>query len=156
MLYRPVRVPVSVPAGRRPAGRCSARRGTAVVEFAVFVPILATLMMGMFELGRAMNVKDILSDAARKAGRTGILPNKATSDITTEASNILSDNGINTGQLTVTVLVNGQSADASTAQRGDQISVKVSIPATQVLWLTPFFLNNQTIESETIVMMRQA
>jgi hypothetical protein len=52
--------------------------------------------------------------------------------------------------------VNGVAADASTAQRGDQVSVKVSIPASQVLWLAPFFLNNQSIESETMVMMRQA
>lgn len=132
------------------------RPGAAAVEFALFAPLLGVLMMGMFEMGRAMNAKEILSDAARKAGRTGILPNKANSDITSEASNILSDNNISTSQLTVTILVNGAAVDASTAVRGDKISVKVSVPATQVLWLAPFFLNSQSIESETIVMMRQA
>jgi Flp pilus assembly protein TadG len=152
MLCSPTRRSQTAPGARRRPRR----PGTSVVEFALFAPLLGVLMMGMFEMGRAMNAKEILSDAARKAGRTGILPNKATSDITTEASNILSDNSISTSQLTVTVLVNGASADASTAVRGDQISVKVSIPASQVLWLSPFFLNNQTIESETIVMMRQA
>jgi Flp pilus assembly protein TadG len=156
MPYVSVQVRPSASADKRAASRRHGRRGTAVVEFAVFVPILATLMMGMFEMGRAMNVKDILSDAARKAGRTGILPNKATSDITTEASNILSDNSISTTNMTVTVLVNGAPADASTAQRGDQISVKVSVPAADVLWVSPFFLKSATVESETIVMMRQA
>jgi Flp pilus assembly protein TadG len=132
------------------------RLGSAAVEFALFAPLLGMLMMGMFEMGRAMNAKEILSDAVRKAGRTGIQPNKANSDITTEVSNILSDNQSSTSQLTVTIQVNGAAVDASTAVRGDMISVKASIPATQVLWLAPFFLNSQSIESETIVMMRQA
>ena len=138
------------------AARRPRRPGAAALEFAVFAPILATLMLGMCEMGRAMNARAILSDAARKAGRTGILPNKATSDITADATDILGNNQISTSQLTVTVQVNGAAADATTAVRGDKISVKLSIPATQVLWLAPYFLNNQSIESETIVMMRQA
>jgi Flp pilus assembly protein TadG len=156
MLYVPARLSSSAQRDQGGAARCPRRAGSATVEFAVFVPILAALMLGMFEMGRAINVKDILSDAARKAGRTGILPNKATSDITAEVTNILNDNNISTSQVTMTVLVNGAAADASTAKRGDQISVKISIPATQVLWLAPFFLNNQSVDSETIVMMRQA
>jgi Flp pilus assembly protein TadG len=156
MIRAPVRCFQTESADGGAGGRRPRRPGNAAVEFALFAPLLSVLMMGMLEMGRAMNAKEILSDAARRAGRTGILPNKATSDITSEASDILSNNQISTTQLTVTVLVNGAAADASTAKRGDQISVKVSIPASQVLWLAPFFLNNQSIESETIVMMRQA
>ena len=46
-------------------------------------------------------------------------------------------------------------ADASTAVRGDQVSVKVSIPMAQVYWTPPLFLTGTTLESETLVMIRQ-
>ena len=38
-------------------------------------------------------------------------------------------------QTNVTVLVNGAAADASTAQSGDQITVTVTLPVSQVSWL---------------------
>jgi Flp pilus assembly protein TadG len=143
---------------RRPGGRGRPwrRRAAAAVEFALFAPLLGILVVGMLELGRGIIVKEILTDAVRKAGRTAILPNQDNAAIIAEANNIFSDNQINAPGATVTILVNGQAVDAKTAVRGDQISVKVSVPAAQVLWLAPFFLQNGSIESETIIMMRQA
>jgi Flp pilus assembly protein TadG len=132
------------------------RRAAAAVEFALFAPLLAMLVLGMLEIGRALIVKEMLTDAVRKAGRTAILPTKDNAAITAEVNNILADNRIAAPGATVTILVNGQAADARTAARGDRISVRVSVPASQVLWLSPHFLGSGAIESETIIMMRQA
>jgi Flp pilus assembly protein TadG len=139
----------------RPAARAPRRSGAAVVEFALLAPLLGVLVVGMIETSRGLLVKEILSDAARKGCRAGIQPAAASSAITADVNNILSDNQINSGDATVTVLVNGVQADASTAQQNDQISVKVSIPASKVSWGVSLFLGGGTIESETIVMMRQ-
>ena len=136
-------------------GRPAGRRAAAAVEFAVLAPFLFFLAMGALEVGRAIIVRQALTDAARKACRTGILPGKANADITADASNILTDNNIPTSAVTITILVNGTSADAGAAQQGDQISVKVSVPYSQVAWTPLFFFNGASIDSETLVMMRQ-
>jgi Flp pilus assembly protein TadG len=131
-----------------------ARRGAAAVEFALVAPFLVTLVLGMMELGRAIMVKEMLSNAAQKACRTAAQPGKASSDATSEVANIMSDNNV-TGYST-TILVNGVAADISTAKQFDQISIKVSVPVSQVAWTTTFFyLTGATMESETVVMMRQ-
>lgn len=140
----------------RPARFAHRRRGTAAVEMALVAPLLGMIVVGMIELSRGWDVKEILNNAARKGCRTGILPQKANSDITADVNNILTDNGLPTGSVTVTVLVNGVAVDASTAVQNDQISVKVSIPTSQTYWISQWFLSGSTIESETIVMMRQA
>src|SRR6185437_9411801 len=73
-----------------PSGRV--RRAVAAVEFAVVSPLLATLLLGMLEIGRGLMVKEALSDAAQKACRTAALPGKANSDVQSEVDNIMSDN----------------------------------------------------------------
>jgi Flp pilus assembly protein TadG len=134
--------------------RQAARRWAAsAVEFAFVAPVLATMVLGMIELGRGIMVKEMLSDAAQKACRKGALPGKANTDVQAEVDNIMSDNGI-TGYST-TIQVNGSTVDVNTANKGDQISVKVSVPVSQVYWMTTFFVPSSDVESETVIMMRQ-
>jgi Flp pilus assembly protein TadG len=129
------------------------RPGVSAVEFAVLAPFIATLVLGMLEIGRGLMVKETLSDATQKACRTAALPGKANSDVTKEVDDIMKDNSV-TGY-TTTILVNGVVADVSTATRYDQVSVKVAVPASQVFWTTTFYLTATMVESETVVMMRQ-
>ncbi len=132
------------------------RRAVAAVEFAVLAPFLFLLAMGAFEVGRAIMVRQVLNDAVRKACRTGVLPGHANSDITTDVNDILTDNSVPTADATITILVNGVAVDASTAQKGDQISVKVSVPFNEVTWTPLLFFSNTSIDSGTLVMMRRA
>ncbi len=111
--------------------------------------------MGAFEVARGIIVRQVLTDAARKACRTGALPGKANSDITADVNDILTDNSVPTSAATITILVNGQAVDASTAQQGDQVSVKVAVPFNKVNWTPLMFFTNASIDSETLVMMRQ-
>src|SRR5262245_33224343 len=135
------------------------RTGAVVVESAIVISLLVFLTLGMIELARGMMVKEVLSDAARKGCRTAILPVGASGGtnavIQSDVSAVLSANNINSSNATVTILVNGKAVDASTAQAGDQISVKVSVPVSKVAWITPLFLPASAIESDTLVMMRQ-
>jgi Flp pilus assembly protein TadG len=142
------------------------RLGTAVVEFALLSPLLGMIMMGMFELGRAMMVKNTLSDASRKACRTGIKRDKGNSDINAEVTNVMSDNGYTltqfnpptVGAITITVTdPNGNPlADSLDAPSGTIVSVQVAIPVSSTTWVPPVFLGSgATLESETVVMMKQ-
>lgn len=50
-------------------------RGAAAVEFALVVPILLTLVIGIIEFGRAYNIQTTLSNAARDGVRVMALQN---------------------------------------------------------------------------------
>jgi Flp pilus assembly protein TadG len=157
------------PAGRHPVAPGKKRSGIAAVEFAAVAPVLAVIMLGMFELSRAMMVLVIVNDAARKGCRVGALaggqkylasPNGAYS-IETQVNNILSDNGIptiddsdsTTGS--IVIMVNDVVADPVSAQPGDKISVQVSVPYKNVFWVSTFFVPGNELESQMMVMMRQ-
>jgi Flp pilus assembly protein TadG len=137
-----------------------------VAEFALVSPLLGLTIMGMLELGRAMMVKNTLSDASRKACRTGIKKDKGNSDITNEVTNIMSDNGYTTAQFnpptvgSITITVTDPSgkvlADSLDAPSGTIVSVQVGIPVSSTTWVPPVFLGSgSTLESETVVMMKQ-
>src|SRR5947207_2220533 len=95
-------------AGNRTQGpsarRSRPRRGAAAVELAVVSAFLFTpLLIGIFEIGRAVIVAEILEDAARKACNTGIKPDRTYTNTVTDATDILTDNGLDTASATVTV-----------------------------------------------------
>ncbi|PLC12149.1 hypothetical protein AUQ48_07750 [Kocuria flava] len=50
--------------------RLRSQRGAAAVEFALVVPVLLALLLGIIEFGRAYNVQISLTHAAREAART--------------------------------------------------------------------------------------
>ncbi|MEA2676481.1 MAG: TadE-like protein [Chloroflexota bacterium] len=48
-------------------------RGQSLVEFAVILPVIAMVVLGLFDLGRAVFTYNTLSQAARQANRTAIV-----------------------------------------------------------------------------------
>jgi Flp pilus assembly protein TadG len=111
------------------------RWGAHVVEFAVVAPVMFLVILGMIEIARGLMVTHLLTNAARQGCRVGVIEGTSTSQITTVVTNTLKNQGISSD--TVTVQVNDGSADASTAQAGDEITVVVSVPVGKVSWL-PF------------------
>jgi Flp pilus assembly protein TadG len=49
-------------------------RGSALVEAAITVPILLLLMVGIFEVGRALETWQVLTNAAREGARMSTTP----------------------------------------------------------------------------------
>jgi Flp pilus assembly protein TadG len=156
--------------GFAPAYRCS-RRGIAAVELALLVPLLCTLAMGMFELGRLVMVKQTLTNAARKACRTGATPGKTYQNLLDDANNILTDNGFTPAHATITVQLAPYTGSSTVPAWGafqpimsgtsftpnplDKISVQVAIPVLDVLWFAPQFTPSSAVESETLILLRQ-
>jgi Flp pilus assembly protein TadG len=147
------------------------RRGIAAAEFAVLLPFLVAVVLGMFEVGRLVIVKDTLTNAARKGCRTGVTPGKGYQDILNDVNNILTDNNIPAADATITIQVASYTGNSTTPSWGayttitsgssytpnalDKVSVQVSVPVTDVLWFSPFFTSSTAVESETMVMLRQ-
>lgn len=53
-------------------------RGAAALEFALVVPVLLALVLGIIEFGRAYNIQTTLSNAARDGVRVMALENSVT------------------------------------------------------------------------------
>jgi Flp pilus assembly protein TadG len=152
--YGPKGKPAVQEPSRTSLQRPAERRGAACVEFGVAAVLLFALLLGMLELGRGIMVKQALTDAARRSCRMGAQPGTSTATITQEVNKVLTLNNLDPKAATVTVLVNDQAVDASTAVQNDKVSVKVSMPVSKFLWVTAIFLTTAEVESETVIMMR--
>ena len=53
--------------------RTGSRRGQALVEFALVLPIFILLLVGIFDFGRAIYAYNTISNAAREAVRVGVV-----------------------------------------------------------------------------------
>jgi Flp pilus assembly protein TadG len=53
-------------------------RGQALVEFAITLPILLFLLLGIVDFARAWNVYEVLTDAGREATRLAVVDNGST------------------------------------------------------------------------------
>ena len=85
--------------GRRLRGE----RGASAVEFAMIVPLLLVLVLGIAEFGHAFSVQGTLSAATREGARVMALQNDqaaARNAVRTAASTV--DPGITNAQITIT------------------------------------------------------
>lgn len=86
---------------RDPATGRRRDRGAAAVEFALVMPVLLTLVLGIAEFGRAYNVQTTLSAAAREGVRTMALQNSASAARTSTKSAAAPTVILTDGQVTV-------------------------------------------------------
>lgn len=140
---------------KSPSSRCSrrlwrskhSRRGTTAVEFAFVGSIVFLIFFGIIEVGRALMVSHLLTNAARAGCRAGIVEGTSTATITNVVKAALTGVGISGENVTVTV--NDGSTDASASKAGDEITVKTSISASSISWL-PFqrFMSGKTLSGQ--------
>lgn len=62
------------PASRSRGRRLGGEAGQQLVEFAILLPILVGLLVGIWEFGRAWNVYQVLTNAARDGARLAVIP----------------------------------------------------------------------------------
>jgi Flp pilus assembly protein TadG len=98
-------------------------RGAAAVEFALLLPIIATLTFGMIDFGRMLWFQEVLVNATRTGARQGTLFNSGNGqgEIQGFVAQALANGGVPSGGLNVTV--NG----LGTGQ-GNPLTVTSSIP----------------------------
>jgi hypothetical protein len=107
------------------------RQGTAVVEFALVVPLFVILILGILEVGRALMVQQVLINASREGAR-GALIEEATidsvKDVVVAFFEIVSV-PIDRNAIIVT-------PDPALAVNGTPITVSVSVAYQDVQWLS--------------------
>jgi Flp pilus assembly protein TadG len=138
--------------GRILSGRsATARKGAAVVELALCLPVLMILTMGTIETTDLIFLKTRLKTAAYEGARTATAPGQTAAAATTAATNILQQRGINSGSVTI----NPANIDQTTAT-GTQVTVTVSAPFGSNSCMKPFVLAGAVANvTASVTMIRQ-
>lgn len=97
--------------------------GQALVEFALVVPILLLLLLGIVDFARAWNVYQVLTDAAREGARTAVIdnPDIVESDVRDVIRGALSRAGLEPDSATISI-------SGFRAGRGTPAEVEVDYP----------------------------
>jgi Flp pilus assembly protein TadG len=122
------------------------RRGAVLVEFALCVPILLTVMFAIVEFSRVLQVQQAVRQAAFEGARAGLTLDAATSDVTNASTSALALVGVKNG--TITSTPNPLTYTSST------ISVTVSAVGQTNGWFAKFFTGGKTLTS-TITLNRE-
>lgn len=86
-------------------------------------------------------VMEMLTNAARSGCRVGVLPGNSNTNVTAAVNNSLTS----VSGATTTVAVNGVTANCSTGNPGDSITVTVTTPYSSVSWIPGSFLSSKTL-----------
>jgi Flp pilus assembly protein TadG len=130
------------------------RRGAAAVEFAVVAPVFFLMVFGMIEFGRAIMVKQVVTNASREGARLAVLdsPSPTASTVVSTVKNYMQNAGVSATAATVTI----NPSEPTTAGYGQPVTVTVQIPFSSVSWLPkPLFLGASTQLSASTVMRRE-
>lgn len=128
-----------------PVRRCSClspafRRGTAAVEMACVTPLIVTLLLGTWEMGRFIEVQQVITDAAREGGRQASSGQMTDAQVSAWVTNYVKNAKLPVTNLAVTITdLTNPGLDASQATSLDQLQVTVSLPFKDVRW-TPLKL----------------
>lgn len=106
-------------------------RGQALVEFALILPVLLLLVVGVMEFGLIINQYMVVAEAAREGARSAALGD-SNAIVTTVVKTAASP--IDTSQLTIAISPN------TTRVRGSGVTVTVTKPVQAITNLiNPFF-----------------
>jgi Flp pilus assembly protein TadG len=123
------------------------------VEFAVVAPVFLLLVFGMIEIGRVIMVQQVLTNASREGARAAVLDGSTISSVNTTVTTYLTTAGLSGGSVSV-MDSSGSSVEPSTLSNGIPITVRVSIPFSNVSLLSKpwFFSSSATLKASTVML----
>lgn len=128
------------------------RRGAAVVEAALVLPIFFMVVLGIVEFGRAFMISQLLQNSAREGCRKSVTGAYSTATIKSDIKTDLAVAGVKAADVTVTVTVTvepGNPAvannEVSAATTKDLVSVTVSVPFSKVALIPGKYLGSKTL-----------
>lgn len=136
------------------------RRGAAVVELAIAMPLLALLALGVTEFSQFVDAAQVVTNASRRGARLAarnetVTASKVQSEV--EAFLIGAFPGLSGSSSAISVqVVDGSGApisygDLTTINSGSPIRVDVSLDFASIRWLSHFSaLNSQTLQTSTV------
>jgi hypothetical protein len=124
------------------------RVAVAAVEFAMLLPLLVILILGIWEIGRLIQISQLISNAAREGARQGSTAKYTYTQIRQATFEYLRNSGVplhhtlNNADVTLSntnVVIEVDNLDGNEAFEADQfdrIFVRVTIPMRNFQWLS--------------------
>ena len=148
--------------------RQQSRHGLAMIEFAMVLPIMIMVVLGVIEFARAFEVSTILETAAREGARLGMLSNIETEELTAnqrviqDVKRFVAAAGVPADDLEITI-TGWEVPDVGTPPTGDPnnvnleeatratyFQVEVTVPYSSVAYTNPIFLQDTTLRGNLI------
>ena len=84
--------------------RSTRKRAAAIVEFAIVLPLLLTILFGIIQYGWVFMIRQTLQMAAREGCRVAVLPTSVSpySNVTTRINEVMATTGLSTFTITMT------------------------------------------------------
>lgn len=114
---------------RKTSARPSARRGNAVLDAALVLPILLSLTFGTIEYGYFFFVKHSLQGAAREGCRAAIVPSADNTQVTQAVAAALKAAGLNSSLTSLDAKFNMTLTPATVAGQSAGTSITVQLDA---------------------------
>ncbi len=92
--------------------KSSSDRGSAAVEFALVLPLLLMVVLGIVEFGLLLYREAMLATASREGARAGVVlrtPKPTAGDIQAVVQNVLANAGVSSDRTSITVTGSGGS-----------------------------------------------
>ncbi|QDT16880.1 TadE/TadG family type IV pilus assembly protein [Alienimonas californiensis] len=136
--------------------RTRRRRGAALVEAAVVLPIFFLAILAIVEFGRAMMVGQLVTNAAREGARQAILygsdDDEVREHVTTFLQNAADVPAEHVGvEITVSSGPNREGAAPQSvvdAESGDRVTVRVTVPWDEASWGMLRWLGGESFRGE--------
>ena len=125
---------------------CAARRGLAATEFAVCLPVLLLIILGMMETCSMIFVKQSLAVAAYEGAHTAVKPDATAAEVQAVCQAILADRRVDNAEITVTP------GDLPGTPVGDYIEVRITAPSDSNGMLPLRFFRGKTLDASAVVM----
>jgi Flp pilus assembly protein TadG len=101
------------------------------------------MLLGLWEVGRLIEVQQLLDNAAREGGRQASTGKRSVSDVQQTVVNYLARNGVTvpTSAVTITNLTNSTRSDpragtsTSNARQLDHFQITITVPFDNVRWI---------------------
>lgn len=145
------------------------RRGFEMIEFAMSAPLLIAMCFGIIEMGRAFQVAQILTAAAREGARLGMLynvvkPKDTAAGITTANAKVKQDitNFLRASGITATPTIDITDAESAAVPQpavdlddfatiaGKYFKVRVQVSFDAVAFIPPFYLKGANLSGEVV------
>lgn len=136
--------------------RSRKRKGAALVEMALVIPIFCMVVFGIVEFGRAFMIGQLVTNAAREGVRQAVTGDFTNANVSADIKSFLySSAKISDSDVTITYTVTpaaGNPAvagnEVSNCTSKDLITVNVSVPFSKVSLLPPSYLKTTSIKGQ--------
>lgn len=151
--------------GPQRSTRCRGAKGTALIEFAIIMPVLFLILFGIIEFGSAYFQNLDVRHGAREGVRLLAVNASPSNSESTQAEKIAREAcnrmDVDPGSaVTITIDVNGSlvpdpTGDATINDIGDEVTITVSKPLDQLTGFLDIFLRNIVLSSTVKTRLEQ-